>query len=247
MKNSIILRLRMAFIYFKYIWLKLPRMKTFEDLKTRINELINLNHEVIKALNVTTDRGESAELLRNLKAQSLSFVQFLYGKESTMFSEVSDAFKVQHITIDARNADNCLGCLKAIKAEIDGGWIGTLKGNIMAESFSDFMEMGLYFVDEGYKDAAAVMFGGVLEEHLRQLCIANKIEVLKENGKFRKAEDLNIDLAKNGIYNTIVQKAVTGNLGIRNAAAHAKYDEYSIDQVKLMRQEISLFMQQNSL
>jgi len=59
--------------------------------------------------------------------------------------------------------------------------------------------MSEYFIEEGYKDPAAVMTGCVLEEHLRQLCELNKIEVTFEKDyKFitKKANLLNSELAK---------------------------------------------------
>lgn len=237
------IKLKRALVYFKYLWIKAQKMKKFEDLKIRIDELIALAEQVIfKGIN------DSVYVeIHNLKSQAISFTESVYGREHSMSIGMRDAFRPFSNGLGRQNATYCLGCLKAIKSEIDGGWLGTLKGNIMAESFSDFMEMGNYFLEEGYKDAAAVMFGGVLEEHLRQLCILNNITTIKENGKFRRAEDLNIDLVKNGVYNGIIQKAVTTNLGIRNSAAHAKYDEYTLEQVRLMNQSISLFMQQNGL
>jgi hypothetical protein len=37
--------------------------------------------------------------------------------------------------------------------------------------------MAQHLLEQNYKDAAAVMVGGVLEEHLRQLCIAASVPV----------------------------------------------------------------------
>jgi len=101
------------------------------------------------------------------------------------------------------------GILKAVKQEIDGGWIFTVKGIVSSEIFSDFLEMAEHLLNEGYKDAAAVMIGSVLEEHLRQLCNTNSIEVaILKGGKLipKKADLLNSDLASKNIYNLLDQK-----------------------------------------
>lgn len=50
----------------------------------------------------------------------------------------------------------------------------------------------------------------------------------------KKANTLNNDLVKAGIYGVLEQKSVTAWLDLRNKAAHGKYTEYSIEQVNLM-------------
>ena len=58
----------------------------------------------------------------------------------------------------------------------------------------------------------------------------------------KKADAMNADLTKAGIYNLLSQKSVTGWLDLRNNAAHGKYDEYSQEQVKLMYQGVTDFI-----
>ncbi|MGZ5302661.1 MAG: hypothetical protein ACXWDO_00970 [Bacteroidia bacterium] len=118
------------------------------------------------------------------------------------------------------------GILTAIKSEIDGGWLNSIKGLISAEIFSDFIEMSQHLIEEGYKDPAAVMIGSVLEEHLRQLAQKNGISVvnIKDNKPIpKKANLLNAELAQASIYNKLDQKNVTACLDLRNKAAHGKY------------------------
>lgn len=89
-----------------------------------------------------------------------------------------------------------------------GGWIHTVKGIVAAEIFSDFLEMASHLLDQGYKDPAAVMVGGVLEEHLRQLCVKNQIDVdIIQQGATvpKKADTLNAELAKAGIYSSWIK------------------------------------------
>ena len=112
------------------------------------------------------------------------------------------------------------------------------------------MEMANYLISENYKDPAAVIAGSVLEEHLRQLCHKNKIEVEHDNkGKKipKKADGLNSDLARARVYTNLDQKQVTAWLDLRNKAAHGKYNEYSKDQVDLMIQGIINFLTRVSI
>jgi hypothetical protein len=137
------------------------------------------------------------------------------------------------------------GILLAVHEEMLGGWFRNTRGLISSEIFSDFIEMAQYLLSEGYKDPAAVISGSVLEEHLRQLCQKNKIEIEQDfKGKkvFKKADQMNADLAKANVYNMLDQKQITTWLDLRNKAAHGKYSEYTEDQVGLMIQGVINFM-----
>ena len=105
--------------------------------------------------------------------------------------------------------------------------------------------MAEYLLEQNYKDPAAVIAGSVLEEHLRQLCDKNGIEiVIKKNGKLKskKADSLNSDLYRKLSYGILDQKNVTAWLDLRNKAAHGKYDEYTNEQVDLMLRGVSEFI-----
>jgi hypothetical protein len=128
---------------------------------------------------------------------------------------------------------------------IANGFLTDVKEIIHGELFSDFLDMADYLSSEGFKDASAVMVGGVLESHLHQLAIKHGIDleiVINSNIKPKRADQLNADLAKQKIYNLLEQKNVTAWLDLRNKAAHAKYEEYTIDHVSLMLQGVRSFI-----
>jgi len=126
------------------------------------------------------------------------------------------------------------GVIRAVQHEFEMGLLADFRGLIQADIFADFLEMGEYLLNEGYKDAAAVVIGSVLEDTLRKLAEANGIAIRKPNGKPLTIEPLNIGCAKAGVYDKLVQKQVTSWGDLRNKAAHGKYDEYDADQVKMM-------------
>lgn len=88
-------------------------------------------------------------------------------------------------------------------------------------------------MSEGYKDPAAVIIGGVIEEHLRKLCGRADIDTTI-NGRPKKADAMNNELAAANVYLKLDQKSVTAWLDIRNNAAHGKFDQYNTEQVKNM-------------
>jgi hypothetical protein len=129
-----------------------------------------------------------------------------------------------------------VGIVSALQMDLKSGYLLSVKELIHSEIFADFLEMADYLCKEGYKDAAAVIAGGTLESHLRQLCIKNGIETetLTQRGiEPKRADLLNSDLAKNSVYSKLDQKNITAWLDFRNKAAHARYSEYTKEQVKL--------------
>lgn len=90
-------------------------------------------------------------------------------------------------------------------------------------------------LSSGYKLAAAVIAGVVLETTLRDLCNQNSLPI----GKLDK---MNSDLAKAGIYNKLQQKRITALADIRNSAAHGKPEEFSDNDVTMMIRDIEQFL-----
>ena len=133
------------------------------------------------------------------------------------------------------------GVLNALRADYAAGNLQSIAQLIHADIFADFLEMADYLLQQGYKDAAAVIFGSVLEEHLRKLCQKNNIAVNQSAGTPKKADLLNSELTAAGVYTKLDQKSVTAWLDLRNKAAHGNYAEYTKDQVTLNLQGVRDF------
>ena len=133
------------------------------------------------------------------------------------------------------------GILKALRADYEAGYLQGVHELIHADLFADFLEMADHLLEEGYKDPAAVIAGGVLEEHLRKLCDKNGIATTS-GGRPKKADAMNAGLAGGNVYSKLDQKSVTAWLDLRNKAAHGQYGDYMKDQVALMVQGIRDFI-----
>lgn len=212
------------------------------DIVRRADELIVTGQKVLatRRRNEYSDAVESAPM-RAFRVAVLSFIDRVYGRGHSHFSEFEQCTGNSYFT----NAEDGVAVMQAIRDEIAGGWLFTVKGLVTAEVFADFIEMADHLLAAGYKDPAAVMAGSVLEEHLRQLCIASSIAVYEEKHDKqlpKKAERLNADLASAIIYTKLDQKQITAWLDLRNNAAHGKYDQYTADQVKHLLSGITDFM-----
>lgn len=133
------------------------------------------------------------------------------------------------------------GILQALCEDYRAGYLETVHEIIHASVFADFLEMGSYLLKEGYKDAAAVLAGGALEQQLRELCKKHELDA-EINGRPKKADQLNADLVKVQAYTKLDQKNVTAWLDLRNLAAHGRYGEYTEEHVDLLLQGVRDFI-----
>ena len=160
------------------------------------------------------------------------------------YAENARAALKKHGENEAYNLRVLPGILKALRSDYEAGYLRSVHEIIHGDIFSDFLEMADYLLTEEYKDPAAVLAGGVLEEQLRKLCQANGIPITK-GAAHKKADGLNADLAGANIYLKLDQKNVTAWLGLRNNAAHGNYNEYLKEQVTLMVQSVRDFISRN--
>lgn len=133
------------------------------------------------------------------------------------------------------------GVLKSLRDAYEQGYLTTIAEIVHADIFSDFLDMAEHLLDQGYKDPAAVLVGGTLEEHLRKLCTKHGIPIVDAKSQHRKASAMNDDLAKIA-YDKLQQKGVTYWLDLRNKAAHGQYAGYDAKDVQGMLHSVRDFI-----
>jgi hypothetical protein len=216
------------------------------------------NKELLSRIDYLLDQGASGretkfeddrkrtwvkhDMYMGFRLACLSFIHNLVGQQHPYYTQFNNAERAPsrfgHLT-------EAIAILKAIRNEIEQGWLTKLTQLVSADIFSNFMEMAEHLFENNYKDAAAVIIGSTLEEHLRLLCNNNGVETTTQKGEDsvpKKAETLNVDLKAAAVYTGIEQKQVTAWLGIRNSAAHGKYGDYTKEQVALMYQGVLNFI-----
>ena len=219
-----------------------------EDILKRVDELIDIGNNVLSTTTYEdfSDGSVNHGKYIGFRSASLSFLERTFGTDHPYCK----ALTVYMLSSCPASTEAGINILQVAKAEIEGGWLFTVKGLISAEIFADFMEMAEHLLEEGYKDAAAVMIGSILEEHLRKLCEKNNIPVTVEKEdkiKSKKADTINHELSKAEVYNKLEMKQITTWLDLRNKAAHGNYTEYSKKQVTLMLQGVLDFMNRVSV
>ncbi|MER5379085.1 hypothetical protein ABT040_02235 [Streptomyces sp. NPDC002688] len=129
-----------------------------------------------------------------------------------------------------------------MRDDLRAGWVETVVELVHAETYGDYLEMADGLLGQGYKDAAAIITGTSLEVHVRALCVKHAVSTDLPNGSPKKADVMNADLKKEGVYDGLQQKQVTAWMDLRNKAAHGNYAEYDQAQVRLFIDGVRAFM-----
>ncbi len=214
-----------------------------EKLLNRVDELILLGKAIHSASKPDETTSKSADLskLIGFRAICLSFIRQYYGEKHPYFTE----FNLRIVGHSAIESEHGISILNSIRKEIENDWLISVKQQVASEVFCDLLEVAKSYLNDKYKDAAAIIIGSVLEGHLRLLCSQNSIDIkaikeTKDNAK--KAELMNVELLKANIYGVLEQINVATWLDLRNRAARGQSYEYSSEQIDLMYQGVLYFV-----
>lgn len=215
-------------------------MKLNDVIVAEINELVAIGEKLSRdASRSDSNLGpERIEELGAIASRGGQLIRRLYGTDSQYYHNLQKVLNTENFTLiikgRSRHVSELVGILKGIQHDIKSGLLSDLRRLLHAEIFADFLDMSEHLLEEGYKDAAAVLLGAVLEDSLRKLAGGHGVSTTAANGKYLTIDPLNVALAKKGIYGSLVQKQVTTWANLRNDAAHGHFTKYDTAQVKQM-------------
>lgn len=169
-----------------------------------------------------------------------------YSQYAKQADKLVDTTRDRYRSTLAPSIPQLYGVIQALKYEINNGFLNDIQEIVHAELFSNYLDMADHLISEGYKDAAAVIIGSTLEEHLRKLCIkyTNIALVITDikGTRPKKTDTINSDLAREGIYSKLDQKNIMAWLDLRNKAAHGQYNQYTQEQVVIFLHSVRDFI-----
>jgi len=212
-------------------------VKRFEELDGQMIELaktVKITH--YEQFSPSEDVDSEKFLEWRVKVKNL--IVKVCGDKSEHYKEFQEAEKSSSFSGNISSFKYTRAVFLAFKEDFLGGYLTSYKSIVQAELFETELEQARELLSAGYSAPAAVIAGVVLETSLRELCS-------RESITFGKMDKMNADLAKSGIYNSIVQKQITSFAGIRNSAAHGKPNEFSKADVEQMIVGIENFLVTN--
>jgi len=223
--------------------MKLPKMT---DLKDKLIERIKQLEEKAQRVKATHKPNPpnviglptlDDDIFNEWKANAENLILKVSGSDSPYYKnfikEVKDGYR--------SNVDCGIGILRGLKEDIELGFLSDLKELVIAELFTDFLDMADHLLEAEYKDPAASLVGAVLEDGLRKICEKHGVQV-------KGSDDigaLNTKLADKEVYNRLVQKQIQAWKAIRDSADHGKFGEYKKEDVEAMLQGVQRFLTEN--
>ena len=191
----------------------------------RVNGLINLSGSLGDG-----HGGFSDAKLDELLFGTLSLYRIIYGNNEEpagqIFKEKELYFKTRTGRFFIAIADHLKGLLTTLKYEIENDLTGSLEAQAQGEIFGDFISLAKRLLDEGYKDSAAVLACGALEDSMKKFAINSGLDVydndLSSVINLLKSKGF-IKGAQSGIVQSYVQ--------LRNKAFHAQFDKIGIPEI----------------
>lgn len=210
----------------------------YEELIEEAKSIASLahvkNHQYGSYITLGED-GDAQYLAWKVKVKNL--LRLSCGEKSIHFQDLIESEKLQHMDNKVDVLKRLSPILIAAYDDFRNGFLVSFKQIVQAEVFDNELEQAKSLLESGYKNAAAVIAGVVLETAIKELCIKNQIDLEK-----KKLTRLNDDLAKAGIYSTLQQKQITALADIRNNAAHGDYEKFNQENVKDMIKDIERFL-----
>lgn len=194
-----------------------------EDILKRVDELINIGNEVLSTKECSQGGYWSISHSKyvGFRSASLSFVERIFGSSHQYCNALNNY--MQSSSIDSTEAG--ISILQAAKAEIEGGWLFTVEGQISAEIFADFIALAKEALDDN-KDVAAVLACAALEDALKRVAIKENLDVDDKD----MSEVINALKAK-GVIKGAQAPIVQSYVKLRNKAFHAEWDKFDKESV----------------
>lgn len=170
-----------------------------------------------------------------------------FTKEGTRLKEQVDLLSPLGKGRDG--VESCVAVLKALRDDLEQGFLDNLLLRIEAEIAADYMGQAEGLLNEGQPGKfdhvpAAVLTGAVLEKALRKLCDEQQppVPTVDTKGNPKTLNPLIDDLRKANVFNELKAKQLRAWADIRNKAAHGEFDQFKRTDVEQMIEGVKAFL-----
>lgn len=164
------------------------------------------------------------------RTESMNLVRRSCGEDSDHYRELKRIAETKETSRNSFYFVHCLGVLEAAQRDYEAGLLFDMRALITAEVLADFIEQAEALLDAGYYVPAASLAGAVLEDTLRKLCQRHNLAIPQST----KIDRLNVELARAGVFDKLIQKQITVQADIRNNADHGHFDKFARSDVEDM-------------
>jgi hypothetical protein len=171
------------------------------------------------------------------RTEALNLVKRVCGESSEHYSQLKHFTEDKDTKTNSYYFKDCFGILEAAHNDYKDELLFDVKTFIRAELLDDLLSQAEYLLSEGFYVPAASLAGAVLEDTLRKLCNSKNVTY----PTLTKIDSLNVELAKIGLYDKLIQKEITAKADIRNNADHGHFAKFKKEDVEAMIKWIRRF------
>lgn len=170
-------------------------------------------------------------------AKLQNLLEGVFGRESSQVRHLQHVMPNGPGFVNHGNEVNgIVGLLIGSLDDLEHGFLSDREMLIVGEVFDSFLEQAKHLLGAGYKDVAAMLGRVVLEDALRRIAQAAKLDGTQ------KASKINDELKAKDRYSQPQWRQVQTWLDVGNAAAHGKFAEYLEPHVSAMLDGIANFV-----
>lgn len=217
-----------------------PKYQRYAD---RLSELIEEGQQVAKLEKPSRRVGRYIQGADKIKVQSWltkvrSILLNVFGPKSPHYCQFDDNLPHGGVRNVGKSYEiyPIIGVLDGALDDLESGYLLNQEFLVAGEVFDSVINRARYLLENGYKDAAAILTRVVIEDALKRLTRSEGLD----DGK--KASDMNTDLWKNGRSAQTQWRFIQVWLDIGNAAAHGRFNEYDKEKVKRMMDDLESFL-----
>jgi hypothetical protein len=204
--------------------------KDREDIILKMRELIDKAKRCCDEWRSSKDNTISGDTYFEIRISALNLLARLTTEDSFYVRELRDMERLNPFVIK--------GILEAALRDYTQGFMTDNKLLVSAEVFADFLVQAEVLLDNDYKDAAAVTIRAVLEDGLRRLCNARKMATNPRAG----IKELAQCLVRANAITSVQFGEIEAKSKIGNHAAHARFNEYTKDDVLAFHEFVQRFL-----
>lgn len=168
------------------------------------------------------------------RTRSLAFLMRTLGASDTY----TIAFEVGSRDDYFSSRDGSVAVLRNLRGDVDAGYLTNYYLGVAGEVVSDLLDIAVWSLGEGSKEAGAVLAGSALELGLRRVAAAHTIDIRRARG----IDDVNDALRDGGVYSAVRHGQVNAWRVLRNHAIHGDHAAYADADVRLMLEGVRAFL-----
>ena len=188
------------------------------------------------------------QLVEQCCLRSLSLLKSVYGVDSNEYTTLMDFLNEYRNNIRLIDRGEKVdkiryynsAVLDTLKTEVQYGLIETIENKVTGKLYGDFIIIARHLIEEGNKEAAAILASAALEDSMKKVAIKHALEV----------EDNSLDKVVNALISKSIIKGtqsavVKSYIAIRNKAFHAQFNKIEVPEVKSLIAFVEAFLLEN--